>query len=89
MVVPSALYVPLPSGNFGRQYGVKSTRHESAERVTLRVTADERELIQRAAQVLEMSEARFMRDASLNVAKSLFKQMEEHANGHDDGIRSG
>lgn len=84
----TSLYVPLPTGNFGRNYGVHSTRHASAERVTLRITADHRELIQRAAKVLDMSEAQFIRETATNAAKALFQQIEEH-NGHDDGSGSG
>lgn len=89
MSIPNALYVPLPTGNGGRHYGVKSVRHYTAERVTLRVTASDRELIQRAAQVLEMTEAQYMRETATNVAKALFKQIEDHAHDDDDGIRSG
>lgn len=89
MEVPNALYVPLPTGNGGRHYGVKSVRHHTAERVTLRVTADDRTLIQRAARVLEMTEAQYMRETATNVAKALFKQIEEHADDNDGGIRSG
>lgn len=89
MTIPNALYVPLPIGNGGRHYGVKSVRHHTAERVTLRVTADDRELLQRAARVLEMSEAQFTRETAVNAAKALFKQIEDYEHGNDGGIRSG
>lgn len=84
---PSILRVPLPAGNFGREYGVNSVRHESAERITFRIRQSHRELIVQAARILEMTEAQFVRDAAVNMAKVILKHA-EMGNVPDEDDRS-
>ena len=75
------LFIPIPSGFFGNRYGVHSTRHVSAERVIFRITKIDRTTIKQGAKLLDMTEAAFIRETALTVAKALIKQTEEH-NAH-------
>ena len=79
--------MPLPTGNFERNYGVHSVRHSTAERVIFRVTHANRELIKEIAKELGMTEAQFCREAATNMAKSIRKHMEDH--NADASDRSG
>lgn len=87
MTVPTVLQVPIPTGNFERNYGVFSVRHSTAERIIFRITAANRDLIQQAAKVLEMTEAQFVRECATNMAKVILKHQEDH--NADAGNRSG
>ena len=75
------LFIPIPTGFFGNRYGVHSTRHPSAERIIFRITHADRLTIKRGAKLLDMTEAAFIRETTLIVAKALIKQAEEH-NAH-------
>jgi uncharacterized protein (DUF1778 family) len=76
---PSALYVPVPTGNLDRRYGVHSTRHSTAQRVVIRISQPSRDTIKQAARALEMTEAQFMREGSLSLAKAVLLHEKEHA----------
>lgn len=78
MTVPTALYVPIPNGNFLRRYGVYSTRHPDAGRVTVRMGVEQHAVIKQAAGILNMSEAEFIREGVASLARALIKHMEEH-----------
>jgi uncharacterized protein (DUF1778 family) len=85
--VPTILHVPVPTGHFERNYGVFSTKHPTGQRVVIRLNLQQRQLIQRAAKMLEMTEAQYMREVSINTAKVVLKHAEEF-NGSDNGDRS-
>lgn len=61
--------------------GVHATTHESASRIVIRTTKTARDLIQKWATLLNISEAEFMRGAAYNMAKALDQQ--EKDNAHD------
>jgi uncharacterized protein (DUF1778 family) len=81
MDVPMMLTVPLPGGNSGRNHGVKSLRYSTADRVIFRIRHSDRETIKRAAELLNMSEAQFVRETAVNMSKTILKHAEEH-NAH-------
>lgn len=76
--VPTVLHVPVPTGHFERNSGVFSTKHHTAQRVVIRMNAPQRQLIQKVARILEMTEAQYMREVSINTAKVVLKHAEEH-----------
>lgn len=78
MDVPTSLLVPLPGGFSGKRYGVYSMRHETAERVIFRIIKRDRDLIREVAELLNMSEAQFVRETAINMSKVIKKHMEEH-----------
>lgn len=78
MPIPTTLVVPIPSGNFERNYGVFSVRHSTAQRVIFRITSANRDLIRKAAKMLEMTEAQFVRETCTNMAKALLQHAEKH-----------
>lgn len=87
MTVPTILHVPVPTGHFERNHGVYSCKHETGQRVVIRTNAMQRELIKKAAAMLEMTEAQYMREVSVNTAKVVIKHAEEFNARHND--RSG
>ena len=87
MNVPTSLYVPLPAGNSGKRHGVYSMRGHDGQRVIIRILRSDRDIIKQAAELLNMSEAQFVRESSLNTAKVIRKHMEEH--NADASDRSG
>jgi uncharacterized protein (DUF1778 family) len=78
MNVPMMLTVPLPSGNSGRNHGVKSLRYSTADRVIFRIRQADRVTIKRAAELLNMSEAQFVRETAINMSKVILKHAETH-----------
>lgn len=76
--IPTSLLVPLPGGFSGKRYGVYSMRHETAERVIFRIIKRDRDLIREIAELLNMSEAQFVRETAINMSKVIKKHMEEH-----------
>lgn len=78
MDVPTSILVPLPGGFSGKRYGVYSMRHETAERVIFRIIKRDRDLIREIAELLNMSEAQFVRETAINMSKVIKKHMEEH-----------
>lgn len=88
--IPVTLVVAIPSeGTFLKNYGVHSVRHPSAERIIFRVQKVQRDIIQRAAKVLEMSEANFVRSSAVNMAKAILAEKEKNNECDDPGDRSG
>lgn len=85
--IPTVLAVPLPTGHFKRNHGVRSLKHSTAERIIFRIGHNDREMIKQVAKVLEMTEAQFVREAAKNMAKVIVKLMEKH--NADAGDRSG
>lgn len=85
MTIPTQLTVPLPDGNSGRSYGVKSVRYKTAERVIFRIRYQDRETIKRAAGLLDMSEAQFVREVAINTAKVILLHQERHNADASDG----
>lgn len=85
--VPTILHVPVPTGHFERNHGVYSCTHSTAQRIVIKLTAHQRELIKKAAHMLEMTEAQYVRETSVNTAKVVIKHAEEFNAHHDD--RSG
>ncbi len=63
--------------------GVHATTHESSSRVVIRTTKKARDLIQKWAGLLNISEAEFMRGASYNMARALEQQEKEKDNVHN------
>jgi len=80
---PTILQVPLPTGNFERNYGIYSTKHHTAQRLVFRVTKSNKDMILKAARMLQMTEAQFAREATTNMAKVILKHAEDH-NAHPD-----
>ena len=81
------LYIPITTGFFGYRLGVHSTRHPSAERIIMRITRADREVLKRGAKILDMKEAQFLREIGLTAAKALIKRAEEHAHAKPgDGV---
>jgi hypothetical protein len=76
--VNTELYIPIPVGFFGYKYGVHSTRHASAERIIIRITKADRQLLKRGAELLDMREAQFIREIAITAAKALIQRAEEH-----------
>lgn len=87
MNVPTQLMVPLPEGNHGKRFGVYSTRGSKGERVIFRILQHNRDIIKAAAELLNMSEAQFVRETALNTAKVIMRHVEEH--NVDESDRSG
>lgn len=80
---PTILQVPLPTGNFERNYGIYSTKHKTAQRIVFRITQSNKDIVLKAAKMLQMTEAQFSREATTNMAKVILKHAEEH-NAHPD-----
>lgn len=78
--------VLVPIADFATNYGVHSTTHHTASRITIRVTAEWRERVNHAAKLLNMSEADFIRTATSNMAKSINEKEKAHAQ-HDNRSR--
>jgi hypothetical protein len=75
---PTSVYVPIPHGKFQRRYGVFSTRHPEASRITVRLGVEQYNLFKRAARILEMSEAEFVREGVTSLARAIVKHVEDH-----------
>jgi hypothetical protein len=80
---PTMLYVPIPSGKFQRRYGVFSTRHPEAHRITVRLGIEQRDAFIRAARILDMTEAEFVREGITALAKAIIKHVDEHKEKHN------
>jgi uncharacterized protein (DUF1778 family) len=81
MQLPSLLVV-VPQPHEPNR-GVHATTHESASRVVIRTTKTARDLIQKWATLLDISEAEFMRGAAYNMARALEQQQRDKDNAHD------
>jgi uncharacterized protein (DUF1778 family) len=78
MIIPTQLTVPLPDGTGNKHYGVKSLRYDTAQRVIFRIRESDRGTIKQAAELLNMSEAQFVRETAVNTARVIIRHMENH-----------
>lgn len=67
------------------QYGVHSTNHHSARRITIRINNEDRTLIEKWAALLNLDTSGFIRESAANTAKEL----ERLHNAYLKSIRSG
>jgi uncharacterized protein (DUF1778 family) len=80
---PVSLTVRVPHERPLR-YGVHSTSHHTAKRQMLRFAKEEFDLVEKASHILGIELAVFTREAAINTAKALIKQMENHNANHTD-----
>lgn len=70
--------VVIPGIRENKNFGVYATSHSSAHRVTVRISGPEMDEIHKAAQILGMNDYPFIREAALNMARSIIRRKEKH-----------
>ena len=82
---PLRVNVTIPQGNQPKQYGVHSTLHPTAASIKFRCNAEEKKLIDKWRNELQLTESAFTRECVLNTCKEL----ERLHNAYLRSIRSG
>lgn len=86
--VPFSFEVAVPEP-YMRGFGVHATTVHGKCQFTFRLTPADRELLERAAKMLDLKTGEFVRDSAVNMANALIRHIEafekakEKANVHD------
>ena len=82
---PTHMKVQIPQVKRAYEYGVYSTKHKDAKRITVRIDPQEAQLLEEVCKILEIPPSTFMRDIAMKGAKAV----KEHYDAYRKSRRTG